>query len=263
VIAFKDISTFHGEQVSIKSCDDIDRENNFLRQLDNQYIMSPAKRLLAKTIEDSQRNARFEYLCPRAEGELGKIIFQANENLKPALAVKYALHVAQGLEYLHTVCNFVHRDIKHENVLILGGVAKIADFGSVLKGEKLDQLFINGSTNGVSQPSPEAVIRKDDGTVENGFPLDMWAFGVCLFELMSPNHEKPYFCQSGFGGCAAINPPDHEKMLFKKWVAKNNLEACYQALVVLLLKFDKPNRISAKQTVLYLKEKNDLTLHNQ
>ena len=53
-------------------------------------------------------------------------------------AKKIALDVAKGLEYLHDK-RIIHRDLKPQNLLLVGGVAKIADFG-LAKNEVIEPL---------------------------------------------------------------------------------------------------------------------------
>ena len=44
------------------------------------------------------------------------------------MAIKYFIQVLEGMNFL-VERKIIHRDLKFENILIKGGVAKITDFG--------------------------------------------------------------------------------------------------------------------------------------
>jgi serine/threonine protein kinase len=58
-------------------------------------------------------------------GSLSKSI----ANLNGPAQQQIMLGLSEGLAYLHNERKIIHRDIKLENILLKGGVAKIADFG--------------------------------------------------------------------------------------------------------------------------------------
>ncbi|WMV60126.1 hypothetical protein MTR67_053511 [Solanum verrucosum] len=100
--------TYNGEDVAIKLLErpenDLDRAHLMEQQFQQEVMM------LANL--KHQNIVRFIGACR-----------------KPMLAVKQALHVARGMEYVHGL-NLIHRDLKSDNLLIAADKSiKIADFG--------------------------------------------------------------------------------------------------------------------------------------
>jgi serine/threonine protein kinase len=103
---------------------------------------------------------------------------------------------ALGIHALHTM-GIIHRDIKSENVLIdTQENVRIADFG-VSYIDKEPKLLVpwrdytsdvKGTTNFMA---PEILRnRKNPDPVKYGMPVDWWAFGCVLYELLSPPDHK-------------------------------------------------------------------------
>lgn len=87
--------------------------------------------------------------------------------------------IVEGVNYLHS-SNFVHRDIKLENILIdkKDKKIKIIDFGfsvSIQADKKLNMFC--GTP---SYMAPEIVSKQD----YNGKFVDVWALGILLFTML-------------------------------------------------------------------------------
>ncbi len=101
--------------------------------------------------------------------------------------------ILQGLGHLHSH-KIVHRDLKPANILIAKDSAgkfipKIADFGlskMINLGDADNSDF--GMSDGAGTPSYKAPEQIIGG--EAKYNLDLWAFGVILFELITG--EKPF-----------------------------------------------------------------------
>ncbi len=94
--------------------------------------------------------------------------------------------VASGLNYLHSrKPPVVHRDIKSPNILIMDGVAKIADVGVArTMGTTPDMTAQRGFT--IAWAAPEVVYRRR--ATEK---IDIWSFGVIMWEVASGRLPKP------------------------------------------------------------------------
>jgi serine/threonine protein kinase len=95
---------------------------------------------------------------------------------------RMAVDAAAGLAYLHGR-GLVHGDVKTENLLVCeGGAVKVADFGSARQQQHSSPLSVVGSSMWLA---PE---------VARGLPAseksDVWAFGVCLCEMVT--QQQPY-----------------------------------------------------------------------
>ncbi|EEC69302.1 hypothetical protein OsI_38367 [Oryza sativa Indica Group] len=93
--------------------------------------------------------------------------------------VRLALSMARGLSFLHAN-KIVHRDVKTENMLFLGGGGggdlKIADFG-VARVEARDPREMTGATGTVGYMAPEVLVGKPYNR-----KCDVYSFGICLWE---------------------------------------------------------------------------------
>jgi len=113
--------------------------------------------------------------------------------LTPAQIYELTRGVLLGLRHLHQQ-RIVHRDFKPANVLISRDnagrfIPKIADFGlsKLVTNDELDGSDFDLS-DGRGTPSYKAPEQIEGSQVS--FNLDLWAFGVILYELMTG--EKPF-----------------------------------------------------------------------
>ncbi len=100
----------------------------------------------------------------------------------------YLTEVALALEYLHAR-KIVYRDLKPENVMVdSAGHAKLVDFGFAkrLQGDRTATVC---GTPGYLAPEQldgmgmEQRLRSP--AVEYGVEVDLWAFGILVFELLA------------------------------------------------------------------------------
>ncbi|KAG8077769.1 hypothetical protein GUJ93_ZPchr0007g3952 [Zizania palustris] len=98
------------------------------------------------------------------------------------LRLKIALDAAQGLDYLHTGCMMVHRDVKSSNILIDQNLhGKIADFGLVkIFGNDAQMSFVStiSGTPGYIDPEYQSTSTLSDKS-------DVYSFGVVLLEVVT------------------------------------------------------------------------------
>lgn len=98
------------------------------------------------------------------------------------LRLKIALDAAQGLEYLHTGCMMVHRDVKSSNILLDQNLhAKVADFGLVkIFGDDAQMSLMStiSGTPGYIDPEYQSTSTLSDRS-------DVYSFGVVLLEVVT------------------------------------------------------------------------------
>ena len=93
--------------------------------------------------------------------------------------------IAAGLHYLHSRRPpVVHRDIKSPNVLLMEGIAKIADVGIARTKAASDMTAQRGFT--IAWAAPEVVYRKR--ATEK---IDIWSFGIILWEIVTGRPPGP------------------------------------------------------------------------
>eukprot|EP01107_Rhizomastix_libera_P000254 TRINITY_DN10452_c2_g1_i1.p1 TRINITY_DN10452_c2_g1~~TRINITY_DN10452_c2_g1_i1.p1 ORF type:complete len:1145 (+),score=355.65 TRINITY_DN10452_c2_g1_i1:10-3444(+) len=119
------------------------------------------------------------------DGDLSRKLKRIPDTLSPKQRLSVAVNIVMALEYLHTIANFVHFDVKPQNVLLFqeSGVtnAKLADFG-------LCRHFVPGMPFDLAEGmlgSPcyiAAEIIKGDSVSE---AADVFSFGVTLIDIVT------------------------------------------------------------------------------
>ena len=126
--------------------------------------------------------------------------------------VHIALDIARALEYLHTR-NFVHRDIKPDNILITqAGVAKLADLGLAKRMDDASPLTATHQAFGTPyyMPYEQAINAKNADSRS-----DLFALGATLYHLLtgevpfkgnSPGEVAERKMEGDFIPAHAVNP---------------------------------------------------------
>ncbi|EQC39478.1 TKL protein kinase [Saprolegnia diclina VS20] len=160
------------------------REITLLASLDHPRIV----RCIGAAWPKSKRDMMLltEYV---AGGDL-RALLDLDPNMKwPSTKVRYALHIAEALEYLHSL-DMVHRDIKAKNVLVdpSENGAKVCDFGVALQLHPTveDTVDVTSHGFGTSRWMAPEVLTGDAYTKA----ADIYAFGIVLSELDS--HQIPF-----------------------------------------------------------------------
>lgn len=142
-------------------------EKDILLMMDHPFII----RLLG-TFQDQ------DYLYLALEYADGGDLFSRLEKenfLHEEHARFYTMEAALALEHLHSL-GVAHRDFKPENILIdFKGHIKLADFGSakIIEGYSFTQCGTPEYT------APEMILGQG-----HSLPVDLWALGVALFEMV-------------------------------------------------------------------------------
>eukprot|EP00929_Paragymnodinium_shiwhaense_P105152 TRINITY_DN70060_c0_g1_i2.p1 TRINITY_DN70060_c0_g1~~TRINITY_DN70060_c0_g1_i2.p1 ORF type:complete len:542 (+),score=134.14 TRINITY_DN70060_c0_g1_i2:191-1816(+) len=113
------------------------------------------------------------------QGQLFRYLREQGKALPEARAAAFLLDTARGIEYLHGH-HIAHRDVKPENVLLFGAelTAKISDLGWCveLTPEEPTRKTFCGT---LDYCAPEMLQGEP-----HGLPVDVWALGVLLFEML-------------------------------------------------------------------------------
>ncbi|PIC22063.1 hypothetical protein B9Z55_026674 [Caenorhabditis nigoni] len=115
------------------------------------------------------------------QGDLGN---RCTLPLHPSLAQNYFRQLIRGLDFIHKK-NVVHRDIKPLNLFLKSpNKLKIGDFGMAerYRTDSGKQLWLKGRRGTQTHLAPELFIN---GMESKGPPLDVWAAGIVLVELIT------------------------------------------------------------------------------
>lgn len=106
--------------------------------------------------------------------------------LSPALAVRLAREVAEGLAHAHAA-GFVHRDLKAENVMVTGtGTAKILDFGLAKPLPSASETAPESlTTAGAVLGTYHTMSPEQAGGGEVDARSDLFSLGVLLYEMLT------------------------------------------------------------------------------
>jgi len=168
------------EVIRLKQVEHVKAEKQILMSISHPFIVN-----LLHVFQDEKR------LCMLLEYVNGGELFsylRKEGRLPDEHAKFYAGEIVLAFQYLHGL-HIVYRDLKPENLLIdTDGHLKITDFGFAKKVE--DRTWTLCGTP--EYLAPEIIQSKGHGK-----PVDWWALGVLIFEMLAG--YPPFYDENPFG----------------------------------------------------------------
>jgi len=179
---FKAMNRSNGQMMAVKEVhiDDTDKEDDrFRASLQNEidlYKDLQHEHIVSYIGNDYLDGRLFIYLEYMPGGSIAQVLSQFGPLDEPLVA-RYARHLLEGLEYLHTRSPPVlHRDIKGANILVgLDRTVKLSDFGCSKRSAGTMVQTLRGS---VPWMAPEVMRQSGYGR-----KADIWSFGCVLIEM--------------------------------------------------------------------------------
>ncbi|KAK4373117.1 hypothetical protein RND71_008501 [Anisodus tanguticus] len=178
--------TYNGEDVAIKLLEkpenDLERAH-LMEQAFQQEVMMLARLKHQNIVRFIGACCKPMVWCIVTEYAKGGSVRQflarrQNRSVPLKLAVKQALDVARGMEYVHDL-NLIHRDLKSDNLLIAADKSiKIADFG--VARIEVQTEGMTPETGTYRWMAPEMIQHRP-----YTHKVDVYSFGIVLWELIT------------------------------------------------------------------------------
>jgi len=156
------------------------REIRLTARLDHPHILA--------LLDSGEADGLLYYVMPYVEGESLRDRLNREKQLPLDDALQIGRQVARALDYAHGL-GIVHRDIKPENILLVGGHARVADFGiaraaTMAGGESLTQTGVAIGTPTYMSPEQATGAQDVDGRT------DVYSLACVVYEMLVG--ETPY-----------------------------------------------------------------------
>ena len=158
-----------------------DSEEKALQTFNHTYLIH------ADSIKEYHTNYRI-FFFPRCLEDLLDRIQNSENNLTEEWCARFFYLVAEGILYIHNQ-NYVHLDIKPENILIYINSSnmeepRIIDFGFCTEVDEDDQMIQNTEPKGTPNYVAPEILNGDPYT----FSADAWSYGITLYTALTKNY---------------------------------------------------------------------------
>lgn len=178
VFLVRDKSTFTYHAMKVVQKEIVISRKHVEHIIEEKRLLQSVKFPFLVSLDTAFKDNSYLYLIlPFVSGGEMFTYIQKYGSYSEELSKFYACQVVLALEYLH-YCEIVHRDLKPENILIdSNGYIKLCDFGFCKRVKKKKTWTLCGTPEYIA---PEVILSKG-----YSFPVDWWALGILIFEMLS------------------------------------------------------------------------------
>ena len=176
------------------------QEDHLSHQPGTKHIIKLKQIIFIK--ESGTLNLIFEYM----EKDLFELMkSRSSKKMSESQIRNIAYQTLLGLSFMHKY-GFFHRDMKPENLLVIGDTVKIADFGLAREIRSIPPYTEYVSTR--YYRAPECILK----STNYNSPVDIWALGCIIAEMYL--HPQPLFFGNNekevlFKICSVLGTPTH------------------------------------------------------
>eukprot|EP01130_Rhizamoeba_saxonica_P011824 TRINITY_DN4929_c0_g2_i1.p1 TRINITY_DN4929_c0_g2~~TRINITY_DN4929_c0_g2_i1.p1 ORF type:complete len:1295 (-),score=275.79 TRINITY_DN4929_c0_g2_i1:35-3886(-) len=208
--------TWRGKPVAVKRFRVGISQEHFLKELSTLCLIQHER--LVKCYGGVTQDDCMMIILELMHVSLGEIL-ECKVEMDLGTKIRIAQDVAEGMEYLHSHCNLVHRDLKSMNLLVKvydgSFIVKICDFGV---SRLVDPKKMTNNVGTISWIAPEIFRR-----TKYNHKADVYSFGIILWEIFTGKipFEKlstfsiPVSVQKGVRPIIPKKCPKHYKQLIQ------------------------------------------------
>lgn len=160
-------------------------------------------------------------VMPLAEATLLSVVHSTSLTLERRLT--YSLQVLQGLSFMHDN-HYLHLDIKADNVLLQGGVARLADFGFSVKVRDIREGIITTSKLVTPLYRPPELLRTPGPWYNYNAQTESWTLAHFLLRVIVGDSifEPGAFSQQRVGMAFVLNDFERQRETIVRRLCQGN-----------------------------------------
>lgn len=177
-LSFKAVRTALSPGVTVKTAEGIEERERLYQEFQHRKNLSHVNVIRCIRFEDSSTENRAKLFLEHSTTFSLRDLLKCNgASLREDAARGHVIQILSGLNYLHDK-GLIHRDIQPNNILVVGDILKLTNFGMARNQSSVDNARIQGTC---PYMAPEATLQSCCAA------SDVWSVGITLLELLTGN----------------------------------------------------------------------------